>query len=284
MHEKKLIIAATIIVTILVLFELGSLRANRFSDSDILTSGRVTTTAQPATQKTTAAPSTSPLKLQDPIETQPLEPPESTVPTEPTEATMENIYFSLPPETTAPQATEQLVTLQYATVALPNNPPDYNAQWEAGYLLAIDNPDPTYKCGKVELSDEDRDLIERLCNGEFGSGGFIGASLIAQCVKNAMYFEGPGSAGCGLRPPLPILLEANPHPFHRLVCFCCCSVAQSCPTLCDPMGCSTPGLLVLYRVCHHFLDSNHPSDRHSKFNHLNHSPSALALHCRIHPV
>ncbi|MBQ1507427.1 MAG: hypothetical protein IIZ36_03245, partial [Ruminococcus sp.] len=150
-HEKKLIIAATIIVTILVLFELGSLRANRFSDSDILTSGRVTTTAQPATQKTTAAPSTSPLKLQDPIETQPLEPPESTVPTEPTEATMENIYFSLPPETTAPQATEQLVTLQYATVALPNNPPDYNAQWEAGYLLAIDNPDPTYKCGKVEL-------------------------------------------------------------------------------------------------------------------------------------
>ena len=26
---------------------------------------------------------------------------------------------------------------------------------------------------------------------------------------------------------------------------CCCSVAQSCPTLCDPMGWSTPGLPVL---------------------------------------
>ena len=24
--------------------------------------------------------------------------------------------------------------------------------------------------------------------------------------------------------------------------FCCCSVAQSCPTPCDPMDCSTPGL------------------------------------------
>ena len=30
---------------------------------------------------------------------------------------------------------------------------------------------------------------------------------------------------------------------------CCCSVAQSCPTLCDPMDCSTPGL----PVPHHLL-------------------------------
>ena len=28
--------------------------------------------------------------------------------------------------------------------------------------------------------------------------------------------------------------------------FCCCSVAQSCPTLCDPMGHSTPGFPVLH--------------------------------------
>ena len=25
---------------------------------------------------------------------------------------------------------------------------------------------------------------------------------------------------------------------------CCCSVAQSCPTLCEPMDCSTPGLSI----------------------------------------
>ena len=25
--------------------------------------------------------------------------------------------------------------------------------------------------------------------------------------------------------------------------YCCCSVAKSCPTLCDPMSCSTPGSL-----------------------------------------
>ena len=29
---------------------------------------------------------------------------------------------------------------------------------------------------------------------------------------------------------------------------CFCSVTQSCPTLCDPMDCSTPGLPVLHRL------------------------------------
>ena len=31
-------------------------------------------------------------------------------------------------------------------------------------------------------------------------------------------------------------------------CCCCCFVAQSCPTLCDPMDCSIPGLPVLHHV------------------------------------
>ena len=30
------------------------------------------------------------------------------------------------------------------------------------------------------------------------------------------------------------------------VCRCCCSVTKSCPTLCDPMDCSTPGFPVLH--------------------------------------
>ena len=32
---------------------------------------------------------------------------------------------------------------------------------------------------------------------------------------------------------------------HSAVC-CCCSVAKLCPTLCDPMDCSTPGSSVLH--------------------------------------
>ena len=33
---------------------------------------------------------------------------------------------------------------------------------------------------------------------------------------------------------------------YYAVCFCCCSVAKSCPTLCDHMDCSMPGSSVLH--------------------------------------
>lgn len=90
----------------------------------------------------------------------------------------------------ATQATTQAATIPFATAIPPQTPADYNAQWNAGYLVAIDNPDTTYECGQVTLCDADRDLLERLCMGEFGSGGFVGAALIAQAVKNAMCFDG----------------------------------------------------------------------------------------------
>ena len=37
--------------------------------------------------------------------------------------------------------------------------------------------------------------------------------------------------------------------FQKCTCFCC-SVTQSCPTLCDPVDCNTPGFPVL----HHLLE------------------------------
>lgn len=95
--------------------------------------------------------------------------------------------------TTAPSSSVQPTTVRtvpFATAIPPQNEPDYNAQWELGYLVAIDNPDTVYSCPHIELTDEDRDLLERLCMGEFGSGGFIGAALIAQSVKDAMCFDG----------------------------------------------------------------------------------------------
>ena len=78
----------------------------------------------------------------------------------------------------------------FATAPKTENKASHSAQWNAGYLVAIDSPDTSYSCGHVELSDKDRELIEKLCMGELGSGGFTGAALIAQAVKNAMYFDG----------------------------------------------------------------------------------------------
>ncbi len=93
-------------------------------------------------------------------------------------------------ETTSTAASTQRATVQFATAIPVAEPADYNEQWNAGYLVAIDNPDKSYQCGQVTLSDHDRDLLERLCMGEFGSGGFVGAALIAQSVKDAMCFDG----------------------------------------------------------------------------------------------
>lgn len=180
MHEKKLIIVATIIVTVLVLFEIGSLRANRASDQDILTSGMLT-----SAQKTTKEPipSTSPTNIFYRNFTDP--------PEEATQAALNPETQNQQQATAVQEESQEPVTMaQYATAVVPNTPADYGAQWNAGYLLAIDNPDTTYKCPKVTLSKEDRELLERLCYGEFGSGGFIGAALVAQCVKDAMCFEG----------------------------------------------------------------------------------------------
>ena len=80
--------------------------------------------------------------------------------------------------------------IPFATAIVPDTPADYTAQWDLGYLVAIDNPDTGYACAKIDLTPADKDLLERLCMGEFGSGGFIGASLIAQAVKDAMCFDG----------------------------------------------------------------------------------------------
>ena len=38
--------------------------------------------------------------------------------------------------------------------------------------------------------------------------------------------------------------------YFSTIYYCCCSVAQLCLTLCDPMDCSMPGLSVL----HHLLE------------------------------
>ncbi|MCH5299339.1 MAG: hypothetical protein J1E96_06215 [Ruminococcus sp.] len=88
-----------------------------------------------------------------------------------------------PTEKPTEKATEATV---FATAAPVAHKASYSEQWDKGYLVAIDNPDKNYSCPHIELSDKNRELLERLCMGEYGTGGFTGAALIAQAVKNAM--------------------------------------------------------------------------------------------------
>ena len=72
------------------------------------------------------------------------------------------------------------------------------------------------------------------------------------------------------------------NPFSLLFDCCCCSVTQSCPTLCDPMNRSTPGL----PVHHHLPESTqthvHGVDDAIQPSHPLSSPSPPALNLSQH--
>lgn len=57
-------------------------------------------------------------------------------------------------------------------------------------LLDIDIPDVDYEGTVVELTPEDRELCERLVQGEAGNQGYEGAALVAQAIRDAMVYKG----------------------------------------------------------------------------------------------
>ena len=72
----------------------------------------------------------------------------------------------------------------------------------------------------------------------------------------------PFHSGCRRAPSrAPLGYEAGSHRSSILrIVLCCCSVAQPCPTLCDPTACSTPGLpgKVLIHCTGSGIQSSHP--------------------------
>lgn len=62
-----------------------------------------------------------------------------------------------------------------------------------GFLMDIDNPDPSYTGCCVYLSDSDRDAVERMLMGEAGSMGYTGMALVAQCIRDT-YVSGSYSS------------------------------------------------------------------------------------------
>lgn len=68
-----------------------------------------------------------------------------------------------------------------------------SASGSGDYLLDIDNPDYGYVGYSVSLSDEDRDMTERILMGEAGGEGYIGMALVAQCIRDT-YVNGSYSS------------------------------------------------------------------------------------------
>ena len=55
-------------------------------------------------------------------------------------------------------------------------------------LLKTKTDDESFTLPKISLSEHDRDLLERLLTGEFGSS-FTGAALVAQAIKCAIVYD-----------------------------------------------------------------------------------------------
>lgn len=63
-----------------------------------------------------------------------------------------------------------------------------NTESENTVLLKMQNDISDFQLPRVSLSEKDRDLLERLLTGEFGSS-FVGASLVAQAIKCAIVYD-----------------------------------------------------------------------------------------------
>ena len=65
-------------------------------------------------------------------------------------------------------------------------------------------------------------------------------------------------------------------------CCCCCWITQSCPTLCNPMDCSTPGFPVLHYLLEFAQAHAHWVDDAIQTSHLLSPPSSPALNLSEH--
>ncbi len=97
--------------------------------------------------------------------------------------------------TTLPQTSESQTPVTEAVTTAEVFPydPDIVSPSEIqsqGGLLDIDDPYETYNGGKVTVTGEDRELLECLVYGEAGNQGFVGICLVAQCMRDAMLYEG----------------------------------------------------------------------------------------------
>ena len=187
-------------------FTVTSLVISMLAQADILSCGEIVevpvkTNVYEVTPKKTAKSS-----VEKPTEKPTQKPTEEITEevTEPTEAPTEEITE---PPTEAPTefATMQVVTVISEAVSSDSfdytavNPTEpatewsqelqdlYDAQYNAGYLVAIDNPDYNYYPKlQINLSKEDKILACQIVQGEAGGEGYKSCCVVAQCLKDSM--------------------------------------------------------------------------------------------------
>lgn len=88
-------------------------------------------------------------------------------------------------ETTVIPVKNEIIKIGTQNIIEYNNTDSKN---EKTVLVKTKNDDDDFTLPKVALSEHDRDLLERLLTGEFGSS-FTGAALVAQAIKCAIVYD-----------------------------------------------------------------------------------------------
>ena len=93
-------------------------------------------------------------------------------------------------------------------------------------------------------------------------------------------------SGCGEGSLPGLQIAAFPQCLHMIEkenkFSCCCSIAQSCPTLCDPMDCSTPGFPVHHQLLKFAQTHTHWVSNAIQSSHPLSSPSTPAFNISQH--
>lgn len=84
---------------------------------------------------------------------------------------------------------EEIKAEESARAAAELKAKSYSETQTQGGLLDIANHDSSYTKRIVNITGKDRDILERLVQGEAGNQGFIGAALVAQAIKD-LYIAG----------------------------------------------------------------------------------------------
>lgn len=203
MHRSAKIVRTAVVTAV-------SLFVTMFAQADIMNSGEpleksVTTNVYEVTPKKTAKSSVE-KPTEKSTEKSKQKPTEKSTEeaTEPTEAPTEEITEA-PTEAPTEFATMQVVTIVTSTSTSGDydytlmNPTEpvtewtqelqdlYDEQYNAGYLVAIDNPDYSYYPRlQINLSEEDKILACQIVQGEAGGEGYESCCVVAQCLKDSM--------------------------------------------------------------------------------------------------
>ena len=147
-----------------------------------------------------------------------------------------------PAPSSSPGGTQDLSLREHATCSQPLNPSPLSSQAEQ-WSLEVSLP---IRSGRtLSFSQPRKPLgINLLLNADLGGGwgGECDQTGVTPALPPSRQPKAQATSGLQILGSTPMESDKNPHLSRPKMCVCMrAQLLQSCPTLCDPMDCSSPG-------------------------------------------